>query len=111
VFDSLAAAAGGNTMQIIGGSPQFSYLGYPIEISQTLPGSGTINNVVMFFLGNFALGVTLGDRRGFTVVRDDSRYFEYDQIGIRATERFDINCHDLGDTSTAGPIIALTGNT
>ena len=111
IFDSLAAAAGGNTMTMMGGSPQFSYLGYPIEISQAMPGSGTINNVIMIFLGNFRQGVILGDRRGFTIMRDDSRYMELDQIAIRATERFDINVHGLGDTSNAGPIIGLTGNT
>jgi hypothetical protein len=41
-----------------------------------------------------------------TIKRSDHRYFENDQIGLLGTERFDINNHDLGDTSNAGPLVA-----
>ena len=37
------------------------------------------------------------------------RYAEYRQVGIIATERMDIVVHGLGDTSDAGPIVALIG--
>jgi hypothetical protein len=45
------------------------------------------------------------------------RYAELGQIGVIATERFDLVVHDLGTTSTAdvnggrGPIAALQGTT
>jgi HK97 family phage major capsid protein len=51
----------------------------------------------------------MGERRGITVKTSEERYFEYDQIAIQATERVDINVHDVGDATTAGPIVALIG--
>ena len=45
---------------------------------------------------------------GFRVV-DLIPVYEYDQVGIKATERFDFVAHDLGDTSTAGPVVGLIG--
>jgi hypothetical protein len=41
------------------------------------------------------------------VQADASRYFEFDQIGLRATERLDIVVHEVGTASAAGPIVAL----
>ena len=40
--------------------------------------------------------------------------FEYgdmilDQVGVRGTERFHIVAHDLGDGTTAGPLVGLVG--
>ena len=91
-----------------GGKPNRSYLGYPVVIDQTLPTTvSTINNVAMLFFGDLRLAATMGERRGIRVKTSDDRYFEYDQIGIQATERVDINVHDLGDATTAGPLVAL----
>jgi HK97 family phage major capsid protein/HK97 family phage prohead protease len=111
VFESLKLAGGGNTFSDIqaGGTPTF--LGYPITISQKMPTStGSLDGVVMLAFGNFSLGSTIGDRRGVMVDTDTSRYFEYDQIAIRGTERFDIVWHDLGDGTTAGPVVGLVGS-
>ena len=36
------------------------------------------------------------------------RYFEYDQLAIRGTERVDIVNHEVGDASNAGSIIMLS---
>lgn len=108
-FQRLIAAAGGVTMgEMTGGKPMRSYLGYPVIIDQTLPTSvSDISNTAMLFFGDLALAATMGERRGITVKTSNDRYFEYDQIGIQATERIDINVHDLGDNSTAGPLIGL----
>jgi HK97 family phage major capsid protein len=110
VFDSLAAAAGGNTMTDLAGKPGAAYLGYPITVSQAMPTStGDLSNLVMLLAGNFELAATLGDRRGFTVRVLVERYADYDQIGVVGTERFDVVVHDLGDGTTAGPVVALVG--
>ncbi len=110
VFDALKQAAGGNTIQTLAGRPQLNYLGYPIRISQKMPTSiGDLSNVAMLLFGDFSKAATMGDRRGFTIRVLNERYAEYDQIGIVATERFDIVVHDLGDTSVAGPVVALIG--
>jgi HK97 family phage major capsid protein len=87
------------------------YLGYPVVIDQTLPGSGTIDQTPMFYFGDLAMAAKMGSRRDIRVVISGDRYLEYDQIGIMATERFDIVVHDIGDASIAGPIIAAMGNT
>lgn len=111
VFQRLIASAGGVTMgELTGGKPIRSYLGYPVVIDQSLPTStGDLSDVAMLFFGDLALGCRMGERRGITIQRSEERYFEFDQIAVRATERIDINVHDLGDNTTAGPIIALVG--
>lgn len=111
VFGRLAINAGGNTIQNIGGAVQRSYLGYPIEVSQVLPtATTTLGTSAMILFGNLAMAATLGERRGISVKRSDEIKFIEDQVAIKATERIDINVHDIGDASTAGPIVALMGN-
>ena len=111
VFDALAQAAGGNTIQTMGGRPQPAYLGYPITVSQKMPTStSSLDAVVMLLFGDISKAATLGDRRGFRLQVLTERYAEYDQIGIKATERFDINVHDVGDASNAGPVVGLIGD-
>ena len=111
VFGRLMAAAGGNNIQNLMGGYGYSYLGYPIVISQVLQTTtSTINNVPMLLFGDLRLSSTLGDRRGMRVMPSEHRYLELDQIAIRCTQRFDIVNHDMGDTSVAGPIVALIGN-
>jgi len=110
VFQRLLAAGGGNAISDLNGRPQRSYLGYPVVIDQSLPTStGTLVNKAMIFFGDLSKAATMGERRGITVKTSNDRYFEFDQIGVQATERVDINVHDLGDTNTAGPLAALIG--
>ena len=112
VFDRLLLAAGGNTNQNLAAGQPASYGGYPIVEWQAAVGTDPwVNDNPVFFLGNMALSSTLGDRRGITVKVSDQRYIEYDQIAIQATERFCINHHDLGDNTTAGPLVALIATT
>lgn len=111
VFQRLTAAAGGTSMMdLTGAKPQRSYLGYPVVIDQTMPTATTdISDTAMILFGDLRAAVSLGERRGFTLKRSEDRYFEYDQIGLMATERVCIVVHDLGDTSNAGPVVALMG--
>jgi hypothetical protein len=60
----------------------------------------------MFFFGDLPKAAMMGERRGVTIKRSDHRYFENDQIGLLGTERFDINVHDFGDNTNAGPLVA-----
>jgi len=110
VFDALKAAGGGNTITDLGGAPAKQWLGDPIETSQSMPKVTTdLSNVVMLVYGDLNMGTTFGDRQGFEVDVLTERYAEYRQIGVIATERMDIVVHGLGDTSAAGPIVALIG--
>lgn len=110
VHDAITTAAGGNNMTDLAGRRVNSYLGDEIVVSQKMPTVLTdLSDVVMALYGDFRLSTTMGDRRGFNVMVLRERFAELDQIGIMATERFDIVNHDLGSTTEAGPVVALIG--
>lgn len=110
VFSRLVGAAGGQTTDTLAGAIQPRYLGYPIVISQKMPTStGDLSDVSMILFGDMSLSSVMGDRRGVTVRSSEHVYFATDQIAIRGTERMDIVHHSLGDTTTAGPVVALIG--
>ncbi len=113
IFGRLQATAGGNTIGTLSGERAGrSYLGHEIVISQVLPTStGTINGTAMFFFGDMSKSSALGDRRQVRIFASDHRYLEMDQVGIRGTARLDIVHHDIGTTTTAGPIVGLMGTT
>jgi HK97 family phage major capsid protein len=82
------------------------FLGYPVRFIQTLP-SAAATNVKIAYFGDLAMAATMGTRRGVTLRADESVYFAQDALALRVTERFDINVHERGTASVAGPIIAL----
>jgi HK97 family phage major capsid protein len=107
----LMDAAGGNTIDNLQAGPTGrQFLGYPVVISQvlntTLGAQASTNGLC--YLGNLDLGAMMGSRRGITIVGSDQRYFEFDQLAVRGTERFDINVHGRGDATDPGPIIQLS---
>jgi HK97 family phage major capsid protein len=110
VFQRLALTAGGNTIQSVSGAFQPAFMGYPIVVSQVLPATAsTINATTMLLFGDLSAAATMGDRREFTFAQSADYKFAEDQIAVKATERIDINVHDFGDTTNAGPIVALIG--
>jgi len=100
------AEAGGNRPDTLAGDVPKRILGFPVVFSQKLPVTTPGSGKPMFFFGDLSKSSALGERRGMTIKRSDHRYFDADQIGLLGTERFDINNHDLGDTSLAGPLVA-----
>jgi len=105
---NLAAAAGGNRLDIVDEPIKPRLLGFPVVFAQKLPIKATTQTgAAMFFFGDLTLAAALGERRGVTIKRSDHRYFENDQIGLLGTERFDINVHDFGDNTNAGPLVAM----
>lgn len=105
----LANAAGGNTIGTVQGGPTgLSFMGYPVVLVNALPSAlTTLASTVVGFFGDLAMTATMGSRSGISIVSDSSRYFEYDQIAVRCTQRFDIVCHEVGTASAPGPMIAL----
>lgn len=105
----LADAAGGNTKEDIEGGSRNTFLGYPVVFSQILnTTSGDEVSVIKCLFGDLSMAATLGDRRVMTVESDGGgKYFEKRQTAIQGIQRFDLNVHDLGDSTNAGPIIAL----
>lgn len=107
-MQQLMYAAGGNTVDNITGTPRLAFLGYPVVISQVLNATlGADASKIKTLFGDLRLSSTLGERRGVTLATAAERYFEFDQIGIKGTERIDIVNHDVGDSSAAGPVVAL----
>ena len=117
VFDRLIQAAGGTTMlETVQGPIQPRYMSYPIVEWPAMPSvdaAAALNNKIMLFFGDMTRSTTMGIRRGMTVKRLLERYAELDQIGIVATERFTINNHSIGGSTTAdrGPVVGLLGTT
>lgn len=117
-MQTLAYAAGGNTTANIATGTPLTFLGYPVVFSQVMP-KVDANDQVACVLGDLSLGCMYGDRRAETVTFSDSAtvnsisVFEYDEIAIRSTARFDINVHDVGNASgtaadkVQGPIVGL----
>jgi HK97 family phage major capsid protein len=118
LFNRLKAIAGGNRVGTLDRGPDNTYLGYEIVTSEAMPKvSTTLANKVMLLFGRFDLASSMGARRGIEVQVLMERYAELGQIGVIASERFDIVVHDLGTTSTSdvnggkGPVSALYGTT
>lgn len=120
VMQKLATAAGGNRVaDIEGGALKKTFLGYDVVISQVMPKTPAASQVCCLF-GDMRMACSFGDRRQTTIQMSDSALnaFEQDELVIRGTERFDINPHDVGESSAgtardanvglqAGPIVGL----
>lgn len=107
-MQKLMYAAGGNTTMTIPGGTAIQFLGYPVVITQVLNSTlGADASKIKCLFGDLGMAAKMGNRREITIQVSTDRYFEYGQVGIRGSERFDINVHDLGDGSTPGPLVAL----
>jgi len=105
----LMNAGGGNTTETLAdGTRRMVFLGYPVVFTQVLNSTLTAQaSTVIAAFGDLRMGAVLGNRRGMSIMISEHRYFEYDQLAIRGTERFDINVHETGDASNAGALIVL----
>jgi len=107
----LESAAGGATGQeIIGGYRVPQFLGYPVRMCQVMNVGSAVSQCLAFF-GDLALAADMGTRRGVRMATSDSALnaFEQDEVVLKVTERADINVHDVGTATVAGPIVALVG--
>ncbi len=114
-LERLSASQGGMTLVDMGtGMATPMFMGTPVVFCQALPGSLTAD-VPDAFYGDLSLCATFGDRRGITFKTSDvaADAWENDAIAYKATQRFDINVHDVGNNTAnaadrkAGPVVAL----
>jgi HK97 family phage major capsid protein len=105
----LVDALGGNTISSVNAGPgEMTFLGYPVVMTQVMPSAAAATiNTHLAYLGDLRMGVLFGDRRGISVVADESFYFSQDAVAIRGIERYDINVHERGTATVGGAIIAL----
>ena len=107
VFLRLAYLSGGNNAtDLLTGSGQLSFAGYPVVLCQAM-NSTTGNGAVAFHFGDMSQAVYFGDRRQTAVDFSNSALtsFETDMLCYRATTRWDLVCANVGDSSTAGSIV------
>jgi HK97 family phage major capsid protein len=107
IIANLLAAAGGNRLDILSEGVNKRLLGFDVAIAQKLPIVIPASTKAMLHFGDLTKAAMMGERRGVTIKRSDHRYFENDQIGLLGTERFDVNVHDIGDNTSAGPLVTL----
>jgi len=94
VMLDLLADAGGNTLATLAaGAGQPSFLGYPVFLTDQLPTASTSVGSNCLF-GAFDKAVIIGDRAGVRVQTSSERYFDEDNLAVRATVKYDINVHD-----------------
>ncbi len=109
VFLRLAYVSGGNNaVDLLTGSGQLSFAGYPVVLCQAM-NSTTGNGAVAFHFGDMSQAVYFGDRRQTAIDFSNAALsaFEQDMLVYRATTRWDLVCANVGDTSTAGSIVTL----
>jgi HK97 family phage major capsid protein len=104
----LLTQAGGNNTADVAAGAGLQFLGFPVVLCHPLESrlTGTANAIACLF-GDLSQACTMGVRREVTVKTDASRFIEFDQLLTFATARVAMVAHDLGDTSKAGPIVAL----
>ena len=104
----LMMAASGNNQADVAGGANLSFLGFPVVLVHPLESrlTGTASAIACLF-GDLSQACTMGTRREISVKTDASRFVEFDQLLTFATARVAMVAHDLGDTSKAGPLVAL----
>lgn len=114
VMVPLINAAGGQTQaeRIMGGRARPMFQGYPVVFSQVFP-TTTASATIPVILGDLNQAAMFGDRRSLSITYSTEAtvggqsMWERDQIGVKATTRFDFNNHDFGSSSAAGPVVGL----
>ena len=112
VMQGLDYAQGGSVGLSVGlENLGFTFMGYPVVLSDQFPGSGDQSDKVMALFANLANSSIYGTRAGIELQSSDQVNFLSDQTVIRATARVAINHHTIGSDTVAGPVIALVGAT
>jgi len=108
VEQAVYRSGGVTAREVKEGSATPTLLGYPVEFVQVMRKTYT-NDTIQLLFGDLSLAAYFGDRRQTSIAFSDSALnaFEQDEIAVRGTERFDIKCANLGDSTDAGPIVAL----
>ena len=102
---NLALGQGGSLGVSEGGT--FTFLGFPIVLTDQLPSSGDQTGKVIAFLGDLSSSSLFGIRQGISIDQSSDVNFLSDQTVIRAVARVGIRNHSVGTSSIAGPIQAI----
>lgn len=114
VMVPLLQAAGGQTQtERIDGVNEPRFMGYPVKFVEVMPSATAVSDIPLVF-GNLASAVMLGDRKGLAFETNNTLGFLEEEIYLKSSTRYGVNCHDIGvyDHSTAanrtrGAVVAL----
>lgn len=109
MFDRLSHAQGGVTLaETANGGYQQKFLGRPVVLTNSLPNnSAQSGDLIDCLYGDFMEAAKFGDRVGLELDMTDQRYWDEHNIGAKGVCRVDINVHDVGSTTAAGPVISF----
>lgn len=102
-------ALGGNgvsAMEIIEGARRPTFLGWPVFFNNVMRKTASAGQCVALF-GDMKRSSHYALRRNVAVRASTDRYIEFDQTYFQATVAYDCVTSDVGDASTAGPVVAL----
>lgn len=105
----LKYAAGGNNVTTINGAPMMEFMGLPVVISQVMNSTTTAQTSTegLAFVGALEMAATMGNRRGIETQVLRELYAATRQVGIITSQRYDINVHETGTATVAGPLVQL----
>ena len=112
VMMALQTAAGGNSVSDISSGGLSPFLGYQVVPVEIMP-TAEANSQICALFGDLSQASKLGDRMSRTISTSEhatvggESVWELDQLAIKGVERLDINVHDVGSTTVAGPICGL----
>lgn len=113
VMQRLAFASTGNTATNFNAGFGPTFMGFPVVYAQAMDSGAPTTDLsgkFIAYFGDLSRAVTMGQKRGISIALDNSYGFNTDSVYFRATERFDINCHERGTSTTGGPIIGVKCN-
>lgn len=102
-------ALGGNGVlanELVDGVRRPTFLGWPVFFNNVMRKSATAGQCVALF-GDMKRSSHFALRRQVAVRASTERYIEFDQTYFQATVSYDAVTSDVGDASTAGPVVAL----
>ena len=92
--------------EIAGGVSEGRFLGYQVYFNNSMRTAPTSDQVIALF-GDMKMSTHFGLRSQIAVRASTDRYIEFDQTYFVASVRFDVVTSDLGDATTAGPVVSL----
>lgn len=102
----MLGSGGVSAAEFSGGASEQRFMGYPVYFNNSMNTSVSADKVIALF-GNLRLATHFGLRQQIAIRSSTDRYIEFDQTYVQGLCRFDIVTSDVGDASTAGPVVAL----
>ena len=102
----LMLSVAGSAAEFSGGASEQRFMGYPVYFNNSMNTAPGSDKVIALF-GNLRLATHFGLRQQIAIRSSTDRYIEFDQTYVQGLCRFDIVTSDVGDASTAGPVVAL----